>query len=57
MFHLGFYYVQIVCNLCVFIDMQTIFQLMKEFNQINSLYVLFHLEIMIIKVYTKFRAV
>ena len=57
MFHLGFYYVQIVCNLCIFIDTQTIFQLMKEFNQINSLYVLFHLEIMIIKVYTKFRAV
>ena len=57
MFHLGFYYAQIVCNLCVFIDMQTIFQLMKEFNQINSLYVLFHLEIMRIKVYTKFRAV
>ena len=57
MFHLGFYYVQIVCNLCIFIDMQTIFQLMKEFNQINSLYALFHLEIMRIKVYTKFRAV
>ncbi len=57
MFYLGFYYVQIVCNLCIFIDMQTIFQLMKEFNQINSLYVLFHLEIMRIKVYTKFRAV